>query len=205
MNQSLKRSFFIQDAVSLAQALLGKVLVRNINGQIIKARIVETEAYMGATDKACHSYGHKKTKRTLPMYDLGGTTYVYLIYGMYYCFNIIANKKDNPQAVLIRAVEIIAGHEVLEHTLSASAFRKPKHQQTNGPGKLCAALKIDFNLNHLSLQDNPEISLIDDGYQLHRDDIIATKRINIDYAQEDKDQLWRFHLKDSRFISKFIK
>lgn len=201
MEKRINQEFFLSDAVTLAKNLLGKVLVRNLNGQIIKARIVETEAYMGVTDYASHSYGFKKTKRTLPMYEIGGTTYIYLIYGMYYCFNIVANSKDNPQAVLIRAVEIIDGLQAVKNNITSINFNKDSKNWANGPGKLSLALKLDYKLNNLQLLNNDFLTLVSDNFLVAESDIIKTKRINIDYAKEDKDNLWRFYLKDNQCVS----
>ena len=92
--------FYQKDAVSAAKALLGKILVREINGKKILVKIVDTEAYMGAEDKASHAYANKKTKRTETMFKKGGLAYIYLIYGMYYCFNIVTSEENNPHAVL---------------------------------------------------------------------------------------------------------
>lgn len=199
--QIVSQDFFLTDAVSLAKNLLGKILVRNINGQIIKARIVETEAYMGGFDRACHSYGFKRTTRTLPLYENGGTIYIYLIYGMYYCFNIVANNQDEPQAVLIRAVEIITGHDVAKNYLAKNNRNKQAQYWTNGPGKLAMALKLDgsFNCSHLLANNN--LTLMRDDFLVETKDIVAAKRINIDYAKEDKDRLWRFYLKNNQFVS----
>lgn len=108
------KDFFLVDGVTLAKKLLGKILVRKIDGKIIKARIVETEAYMGPLDKAAHSYQNRRTKRTEPMFLEGGHIYIYFIYGMYYCFNITANTKDIPEAVLIRAVEPLENKEYMK-------------------------------------------------------------------------------------------
>lgn len=205
MEKRVNQDFFLSDAVTLAKKLLGKILVRTIDGQEIKARIVETEAYMGINDRACHSYGARKTKRTLPMYEIGGTTYVYLIYGMYYCFNIIANSKDNPQAVLIRAVEIISGTNVAKNHIAVRSVHKKQNHWTNGPGKLTVVLKIDQNLNNISILNNNFLTLVSDDFFVAESDIIAAERINIDYAKEDTHHLWRFYLKNNQFVSKVIK
>ncbi|MGL5268271.1 MAG: DNA-3-methyladenine glycosylase [Spiroplasma sp.] len=204
MIEKINQDFFLSDAVTLAKKLLGKILVRNINGQTIKARIVETEAYMGAIDKASHSYDFKKTKRTLPMYQIGGTTYIYLIYGMYYCFNIIASTENDPQAVLIRAVEIIEGQDVAKKYIATNNHNKSLKYWTNGPSKVSLALNINQSLNNLHLLNNNLLTLVSDDFCVEASNIIATKRINIDYAEEDKDHFWRFYLKNSCFVSKIV-
>ena len=120
------------------------------------------------------------------MYNRGGCAYIYLIYGMYYCFNIVSSVKGDPQAVLIRAAEPL-GH----HTIPVSFLhdeRKKYHYYTNGPGKLCRALNIDISLNHTDLTTS-DLIYLEDQSELSQDEIIATKRVNIDYAGEDKDRL----------------
>lgn len=202
MIEKINQDFFLTDAVTLAKKLLGKILVRTIDGQVIKARIVETEAYMGTTDKASHSYKFGKIKKVLPMYQNGGTIYVYLIYGMYYCFNISASKKDDPQSVFIRAVEIIEGQEIAKNYVTINNRNKNLKHWTNGPGKLSLALNINKSLNNLHLLNNDLLTLVNDNFNIDDNDIIAAKRININYAEEDKELFWRFYLKDSEFVSK---
>lgn len=202
VNSTINQDFFLSDAISLAKNLLGKILVRTINGQQIKVRIVETEAYMGANDRASHSYQFRKTSRTLPLYQIGGTTYIYLIYGMYYCFNIVANAEENPQAVLVRAGEIISGQKIIEDYLKPTKRKQSLAQLASGPGKLAMVLKIDRSLNQISLLNNQELTLIADDFTVNEEDIIAAKRINIDYAKEDKEHLWRFYLKNHLAVSK---
>jgi len=174
------RSFFRQDAVSLAKSLLGKILIVKGNKTIKKCRIAETEAYGGITDKAAHSYNNRRTARTEVMYRDGGCIYIYLIYGIHYLLNIVANVIDVPEAVLIRAVKPLENFK----------------GELNGPGKLTKWLNIDKTYNGIDLAASDEISLIDDGYRISK--IAAAKRINIDYAGADKDRLWRFYINDDR-------
>ncbi|MDR1670317.1 MAG: DNA-3-methyladenine glycosylase [Spiroplasmataceae bacterium] len=180
--------FFTNSAVDLAQKLLGKILVRKINGKITKFKIVETEAYIGAIDKACHAHPENKSRwKAKSLYNRGGHAYIYLIYGMYYCFNITSSIEGDPQGVLIRAIEPLENNKF--------------HYHTNGPGKLCRALDIDINLNNADLITSDLIYLEDQpGVELEK--ITITKRINIDYAEEDKERLWRFYIKGNPFISK---
>ena len=107
------RSFFNIDARDLAKKLLGMTLVRNVNNIHLRFKIVETEAYIGTIDKACHAYGNKKTERTKTLYENAGVSYIYFIYGKYHCFNIISGEKDDPQGVLIRALEPLDNFEYL--------------------------------------------------------------------------------------------
>lgn len=199
--------FFRQDAITLSKKLLGKYLVRKYDDKEIIVKIVETEAYMGITDKAAHVYGDRRTDRTEPLYEDGGTIYVYLIYGMYYCLNISANIKDTPQCVLIRAVEPIKGIDDISINRYDKVYGElttyQKKNITNGPGKLCKALKIEKDLNFKSVLGNELFvkDSIDNGKE-EKFEIVESKRVNIDYAQEAKDYLWRYYIKDNKYVSK---
>lgn len=207
-------NFFRQDSITVAKSLLGKYLVRRYDNKEIVTKIVETEAYMGITDKAAHVYGDKRTERTEPLYLDGGHIYVYLIYGMYHCLNIGVGPEGIPECVLIRAVEPI--NEIDE--IAINRFNKNYNELTNyqkknicnGPGKLCKALRIDKTLNfesilgkELYITDN--IDFIDKEIENNSSkefEIVESKRINIDYAEQAKDYLWRFYIKDNKHISK---
>lgn len=211
----LNQQFFQQNAIDLAKALLGKYLIRNSNNEIIVTQIVETEAYMGISDKGAHVYGNKKTDRTKPLYLDGGHVYVYLIYGMYYCLNISANLPDIPECVLIRALSPVSGIDEIAHNRYNLPFenlsRYQKNNLLNGPGKLCKGLQIEKDLNSKSILSG-ELTICDSipdlgtaAPILSASDIIADKRVNIDYAEEAKDYLWRFYIKDNPFVSKPIR
>ena len=177
----LDRAYLTKPAMELAPDLIGKIVVRRQARTLLRARIVETEAYVGAHDLACH--GSKgRTKRTEVMFGPAGHAYVYLIYGMYDMFNIVAAEIDDPQAVLIRAAEPLDNWDA----------------DLSGPGKFARALGItreetglDLTGNQLYLVDNP----------LDHPEIIATPRIGIDYAQEWKHELLRFIDPNSRALS----
>jgi DNA-3-methyladenine glycosylase len=198
----LNREFYDRDSLIVAQELLGKILVREINGQKISVRIVETEAYMGITDRAAHSFGGRRTARVEVMYGGPGFSYVFLVYGMYYCFNIVTREEGNPQAVLIRAVEPIGGLDLI----AQNRFKKPYHllsksqikNLTNGPGKLCGALLIDKSLNGEDLCGNTLYVEEGEHEKFH---IVTSKRIGIDYAEEARDYLWRFYIADNQYVS----
>ncbi|HSH36558.1 DNA-3-methyladenine glycosylase [Schnuerera sp.] len=198
----LTREFYSRDTITVAKELLGKVLVHNIGGQNLKGRIVETEAYLGLKDKAAHSYGGKKTKRLETMYGIPGTAYVYLIYGMYYCFNIVTEKKGIPEAVLIRAIEPIQGiDEMSKNRFGQNYTNLSKYQRenfTNGPGKLSMALKIDKILDKADLCGD-KIYL--EYGQKETFKIVETKRIGIDYAEEAKDFPYRFYIEGNHNVS----
>ena len=130
----LQRDFFTCSAVDLASKLIGTILVHVLNGKTIKCKIVETEAYMGAIDSACHAYKNKKTERTKYMFNKGGHLYVFVVYGYNYCLNITSAEDGNPEAVLIRAVEPLEGWEEIKNNRSIKS--KNVKDLTNGPGKL---------------------------------------------------------------------
>ncbi len=162
--KNFPNDFFAQDTIDLAQSLLGHNLVHNLDGEKLVGRIIETEAYLGLEDPACHSFHGKVTKRTKTFYMPAGTIYVYLIYGMYECFNLITGDRNTPEAVLIRALWPLEG---LEKMRSMRPKAKSKADFCNGPGKLCQAMGIDRSFNeqnifasNLSLEWNQPASTI---------------------------------------------
>lgn len=198
----LTKDFFSRDARIVGQEMLGKLLVRKYDGKTLISRIVETEAYIGALDKACHAYNFKRTPRVLPLYEEAGMAYVYAIYGMYFCFNIVTGEKDDPQAVLIRAVEPLEGFEEMSLNRTKKSYSELKKKEifnlTSGPGKLCIALNIDKTLNTHSVFCE-ELSLYDVGYEDF--EIVSCKRIGIDYAEEAIDFPWRYYIKGNNYVS----
>lgn len=189
----LTRSFYDRDARIVAEDLIGKVLVRKYDDTVIKTRINETEAYIAEIDKASHGYGGKITPRTKIMFGPPGYTYVYLIYGMYYCLNFVTEAEGTCSAVLIRGADPLDNIEEMclnRHNKRLEELSKVQIKNlSNGPGKLCNALKITKEHNGLDLIGD-EIFVIDDGYKDFK--VEKTKRINIDYAEEAKDFLWRY-------------
>ncbi|MGL6174509.1 MAG: DNA-3-methyladenine glycosylase [Cellulosilyticaceae bacterium] len=195
----INQAFYMRDSLEVAKDLLGKILVREEEGLVGKFKIVETEAYRGIEDKGAHSYGGKKTERTKPMFEAGGITYIYLIYGMYNCLNIVTNIKENPQAVLIRAVEPL-DEEAIRMCKQYRHIKSNKIKDlTNGPGKLCMALDIDRSMNELDVTKPGKIYILEG--QSERIQIVQDKRINIDYAEEYKDVEWRFYIANNPFVS----
>lgn len=156
--KKLDREFYNRDSILVAKELLGKVLVHEIDGQRTSAKIVEAEAYMGIGDKAAHSYGGKRTPRVEVMYGSPGFSYIFMIYGMYCCFNIVTSEKEKPQAVLIRAAEPLEGTEWMAQRRFGRSYEQLTKSQrrglTNGPGKLCCALSLDRSLNGMDLCGN---------------------------------------------------
>ena len=149
--KKLIRNFYNRDSITVAKDLLGKVLVHKVDGKEYKGIIVEVEAYCGFDDKAAHSYGGKRTPRVEVMYGEPGFSYIYLIYGMYNCFNIVTGKNNQAQAVLIRALEPIEGIEIMQEYRKQSKIK----MLCNGPGKLCQAFGINRALNGISLLKPP--------------------------------------------------
>lgn len=201
----LDKAYFKSDAVTLAKSLLGKILIREIDGKVIKSKILETEAYVGKCDKACHAYNGKRTNRTEILYREGGVAYVYLIYGMYNCLNVVTGMEEEAEAVLIRAVEPLNEFEYISNKRFNQNYSKlsnlKKFSLTNGPGKLCKALDIDRHLNGCELYRKGALYL-SEGNNDEEFNIISTKRIGIDYAEEAKDFLWRFYIDGNKYISK---
>lgn len=199
----LKRSFFARDTLTVAQELLGKILVHHTEGQAFKGMIVETEAYLGLSDKAAHSYGGKITKRVETMYKQPGTAYVYFIWGMHYCLNLITAKEGVPEGVLIRAIEPIENKDQMVfnrfHKRMEELSSYQKRNITNGPGKLTQAMKIDGHLNNADLCQ--DILYVEEGFD-QSFEIQTTKRIGIDYAQEAVDYPYRFYIKNNPYVSK---
>lgn len=199
INMKLPREFYRQDAVSLAKALLGKVLVHHTPEGVIKGIIVETESYMGVIDAAAHSYKGKKDGRCNIQYNEGGYAYIYMIYGMYYCMNIVANEENVPEVVLLRALEPLEGIPLMEQRRNTNK----RKALLSGPGKLCQAMEIGKDSYGTDLCE--DILYVEEPEQRTDFEIEASKRINIDYAGEAKDYLWRFTIKDNPFVSVKVK
>lgn len=202
----LNKDFFNRDTLIVAKELLGKILVRKIDGVILKGKIVETEAYIGAIDKASHAYGGKRTNRTETLYAEPGTVYVFSIYGMYYCLNLISEEKDVAAGVLIRGIEPLEGIEKMSQLRYKRNYEElsnyEKKNFSNGPSKLCMALGIDKRDNCINTISSEELYVEEDFLNKEVFSIVEAKRIGIDYAEEAKDFLWRFYIKDNKFVSK---
>lgn len=199
----LSKRFYARETLDVAKDLLGKILVREEDGEIISGKIVEVEAYIGPDDKGAHTYGNKRTKRTEAMFGEPGRTYIYLIYGMYNCINAVTNEIDKPEAVLIRALEPVSGLEQMSLNRFKKSFEELNKRQiknlTDGPGKLCMALDIDRSLNKEEL-DGSKI-YIEYPEEQEEFNIIRSKRVGIDYAEEAIDYLWRFYIEDNKYVS----
>ena len=203
----ISREFYTRgDTLQIARDLLGKILVVPAeNGERVSAMIVETEAYLGAIDKAAHSYENRRTKRTETMFAVGGTVYIFFIYGMYFQFNVVVGEKDTPHAILIRAVEPVENIAIMRTRRSTkkgiiSTSKMPDKNLTSGPGKLCIALGIDKTFNNEDLLGNRV--WLEEGKTFSDDEIASGKRIGIDYAEEFAEKPWRFWVKENQFVSR---
>ncbi len=193
----LPRSFYAHpDVVTVAQRLLGQLLVVPSRAGRVSGIIVETEAYHGPEDRASHAYGGRRTARTEPMYARGGTAYVYFVYGMYDQFNVVTGPPGVPHAVLVRAVEPVEGLALMRRRRGGV----PIHSLTSGPGKLCIALGIDRRLDgadllgdRIWLEARPPVPAAA---------IASGPRIGIDYAEGWVDRPWRFWMRDNPFVSR---
>ncbi len=191
----LDRSFYSQPTLQVAQALLGQRLVRVVGGHRLSGLIVETEAYIGEDDRACHA-SRGRTPRTEVMYGPPGHAYVYFIYGMHHCFNVVTEEEGFPAAVLIRALEPLEGLEWMRHHRPG----RPDEQLTNGPGKLCAALAIDRALNGVDLCTS-QVFFIEEGQGVGREEIATGPRIGIKSDEVARNRPWRFYVKGNNYVS----
>lgn len=183
----LEKSFYTRtDVLVIARELLGKWLMTKINGLLTGGMIIETEAYKGPEDLACHAYGNRRTQRTEIMFAEGGHAYVYLCYGIHHLFNIVTGPKNTPHAVLIRALKPDCGIDHMENR------RSKNRQLTAGPGVLCQALGITRIHNGTPLLTPDLIWIEDRGFTPMQ--IRESQRIGVDYAGEDALLPWRFHL-----------
>lgn len=221
-NIRLKEEFFDVYCEDLARNLLGKVLVRQFDNIILKARIVETESYLGGIDKASHSYNGKITERNKPMFMKPGTTYVYFTYGMYHCFNI--SSQGDGAAVLLRALEPIEGLDYMSLQRQQSRKRKndgsvniplknnnlKPHELCNGPGKLCISMNIDrhtCNMKDLSQWEGMWIEEDNESRKISDSQLfVTTHRIGIDSvgAEWSKKPL-RYYLLGNKSVSRVDK
>ena len=171
----LPRIYFNRPTLTVARSLIGKYLVRSIDGRMLVGKIIEVEAYVGSEDKACHA-SKGRTQRTDVMFGPAGVAYVYLIYGMYHCLNVVTEREEFPSAVLIRAIEIDG-------------------KLIDGPGRLCRAMQIDRSLNRADLTVGESLWFEDRGASVKRGTVGAYPRIGVDYAGKWSGKLWRFRLR----------
>jgi DNA-3-methyladenine glycosylase len=197
--RKLPRSFYLHDTVTVARALLGCVLWRRLDDELLAARIVETEAYLGANDMASHARRGLRSERNRSMYLEGGHAYVYFTYGMHWCLNVVTQETDIAEAVLLRGAQPLRGIETMR-------ARRPKAKRDwdlmNGPGKICMAMDIDRRLDGESFSgDTLYLTARDVG--VDDDDIVVSPRIGVDNAGDAAAWPLRFFLRGNRYVSAY--
>ena len=196
----LSKSFYTRtDVVQISKDLLGKYLVSNIDGQITSGKIVETEAYRAPDDKACHAYNNRRTDRTEIMFSEGGKAYIYLCYGIHHLFNVVTARKGMAHAILVRAIEPV---DNIEAMLYRRNMQKLERRLTSGPGTFTQAMGITTILTgiDMTVADSP-IWIEDRGENILSENIIASPRVGIGYAEECIAWPWRFRVKGSPWTS----
>lgn len=188
-----------RDPVTMARQLLGQRLVRVIDGQRLAGTIVETEAYLGARDRAAHTFGGRRTPRNESMYREGGHAYVYFTYGMHHCLNVVCGEEGEGVAVLIRALEPVEG-------MDAMWLRRPRARLAadlcSGPGKVCQALGIDLRLNGVDLRTSEELFIERARSRAISGKLIGrTPRIGVGYAGEWSGRPLRFLIRGNPHVS----
>jgi len=199
--KKLPRDFYTRsDVLEVARDLLGKKLVvPNKSGSRTAGIIVETEAYRGPDDRASHAYNGRRTQRTETMYGIGGSAYVYFVYGMYHQFNVVTNVEDTPHAILVRALEPSEGLDIMRRRRRG----RSEYELTSGPGRLCLAMGIDRRLDKADLLGGRV--WIEEGVSISPRQIARGPRIGIDYAEEWITKPWRYWVRDNPFVSRSIK
>jgi DNA-3-methyladenine glycosylase len=210
MTRRLDRSDYAVDPVALARSLLGRTLVRSLDGERLAGVIVETEAYCGPEDKAAHSVGWRRTRRTEPMFGPPGTSYVFLTYGMHNCFNVVCGALGEPVAVLVRALEPIDGLDAMRAHRARPSTRnaRPKAPGAfgdtslcSGPAKLCQAIAIDRRLNAIDLVTSRQLWIEETDPPPSIKQITNTTRIGVEYAAEWATKPLRWYITDSPHVS----
>ena len=191
----LERAFFSRNTLTVARDLLGQRLVRVLaGGQRLSGIIVETEAYVGEADRACHA-ARGRTPRNAVMYEKAGLAYVYLIYGMHHCLNAVTGDEGFPAAILIRALEPREGLEKMREFRAG----QPDRVLTSGPGRLCQALGIDLTFNGSDLCSHPNLFVEEEQSPAH---VVTSTRIGITADQVARERLWRFCVAGNPFLSR---
>jgi DNA-3-methyladenine glycosylase len=194
-HSTLQAAFFARDTLQVARDLLGRRLVRLVDGRRVSGLIVEAEAYIGEDDLACHA-ARGRTPRTEVMYGPPGRSYVYFIYGMYHCLNVVTEPEGFPAAVLIRGLEPQEGLDFMRQHRSGRSDR----ELTNGPGKLCLALDIDKRLNAVNLTSHGALFL-EEGEPVSSDRIAASPRVGINLPGRAAEVHWRVFVEGNPYVS----
>ncbi|RMH35825.1 MAG: DNA-3-methyladenine glycosylase [Nitrospirae bacterium] len=182
--EPLPREFYCRATLDVARELLGKTLIHRMPDGVIHVRIVDVEAYIGSEDRACHA-SRGRTRRTEVMFGPPGHTYVYLIYGMYHCLNLVTEPEGFPAAVLIRGIEC-TGSDVDENRGTSNRI--------DGPGRVCRHMEIDRSLNGIDVTVAQRLWVVDHGLMIDPQRIEALPRVGVDYAGEWAKKLWRFRI-----------
>lgn len=193
----LARGFFARDTLEVARDLLGRRLVRTLEGKRLSGRIVEAEAYVGEQDEASHA-SPGLTKRNASMYGPPGHAYVYLIYGMYTCFNVVTGQEGFPAAVLVRALEPVEGLETMRERRGG----RPDDQLTSGPGRLCEALAIDLRFDGADLCSPDARLFLEEGEPVPDERVATGPRVNVRGDDIAVNVPWRFYVEGSRYLSR---
>ncbi|MBI2441986.1 MAG: DNA-3-methyladenine glycosylase [Lentisphaerae bacterium] len=199
VGKKLPAAFFRrEDVLQIGRELLGQYLFTRLGGaRVTGGRIVETEAYAGATDRASHAFGNRRTRRTAVMYQAGGVAYIYLCYGLHALFNIITGPQDIPHAILIRALEPTHGIDLMLRRRSKTRLDRTL---TAGPGALAQALGLRVRYSGASLLGNK--IWLEKGIDFHPAEIVSTTRVGIEYAGADAQRPWRFLVRGSAWSSR---
>lgn len=227
----IPRNFFCRDTETVAREMLGLHLVHRVHGKIISGMIVETEAYVGAHDKACHGYNNRKTARTEILFSSGGSVYVFLIYGMHHCFNVVTGEKDEPTAVLVRALQPVSGIDQMIRARMKKPHQKLiSHATDRDKNKISQPLPMRMKqpaqplpMSQLKNLTNgpgklcqalmidrsftgksivsPDLYIEEGSHKVKKSEIVVSERIGIDYAEECAGWPLRFHLKGNPFVS----
>lgn len=192
----LRRDFYRRSTLTVARELLGKRLVSVMGGQRLSGLIVEVEAYIGEGDAACHA-ARGRTPRNEAMYGPPGHAYVYFIYGMHHCLNVVTEEEGFPAAVLIRALEPLEGLEIMRRY----RLGQPDRELTNGPAKLCQAMAIDRGFNGVDLCAGG-VLFLEEGRIVAQEEIGASPRIGIKADELARSVPWRFYLQGNDFVSR---
>jgi DNA-3-methyladenine glycosylase len=178
----LAREFYQRPTQEVARDLLGKLAVRNHPDGDVVVRLTEVEAYLGVDDPACHTFGGRRTPRTETMWGEAGHAYVYLVYGLHHCLNVVTVGPGEPEAVLIRGAEVVQGLELVRMRRGSDVR---DNSLTDGPGKLCRALAIDLRDDGSNLSElDSSIRIHDDGYRAAEESVRRLPRVGVDYAGE---------------------
>ena len=193
----LEREFFARDTVGVARDLLGRVLVRLLDGERLSGRIVEVEAYVGEDDQASHAHSGR-TERNAAMYGPPGHAYIYLIYGVHHCLNVVTGSEGFPAAVLIRGLEPVEGLERMRALRGGRSGR----ELTAGPGRLCQALAIDRGFDKADLCAPDTLLFLEAGQAADDQAVAAGPRVGVRGGDVALMAPWRFYLCESPYLSR---